>query len=313
MRAKIKSNIFSVFSTTVKPLRKTRLAKLGFVSVIYEFIFKHLYPWPETAVFTVEGSKMFLNPHDRSIMGKAFRGYILDTKEEITTQIFKKVVKNGDIVVDLGANMGYFTLLAARLVGNKGNVYAFEPAPANYNMLVKNVDLNEYKNVIANQKAVSDVVGVVKLYLSDKDIGSHTIRERHDIPQFTESQSGEFVEVESITLDEFFKDEKRAVNVIKMDVEGAELLALSGMERVIRQNKNLKMLVEFYPFAMREMGSSPEEFIRQLSEEYGFSIIAIDELRTPTNKCLKINNVEELMDLCKEDEKIVNLFLEKGR
>lgn len=313
MSDKLKAILFSVFEKVIKPFRGTRLAKFVLVGAVYDFLFRHLHPWPKTTVLEIEGSKMFLNSRDKSSMGKAFRGYILAPKEELTTQIFKDVVREEDTVVDIGANIGYFTLLAAKLVGSKGKVYAFEPEPRNYSMVLKNVELNGYDNVIANQKAISNISGTVRLYLSDKDIGSHTLRERHDVPQFAESQSGEFVEVESITLDEFFNNKRCPINVIKMDMEGAEMLALSGMDRIINENKNLKMFVEFFPSAMREMKCSPEEFVRKVLEDYHFSILAIDELRAPTNKCLKITNVEELMNLCKEDGKIVNLFLTKGQ
>ena len=152
---------------------------------------------------------------------------------------------------------------------------------------------------------------MVRLYLSSKDVGAHTIREHHDKSQFDEKEFGEFVEVEAVILDKFFADKKHPIDVIKMDMEGAEMLALQGMDGIIKENDNLKMFIEFYPSAIREMGCSPREFIHKLFEDYGFSIIAIDELRTRKNQRVEINNIDELMNLCQEEEKIVNLFLGK--
>ena len=111
-------------------------------------------------------------------------------------------------------------------------------------------------------------------------------------------------------MDEFFKDKKHPINVIKMDVEGAEMAAFSGMGRIIREHKNLKMFVEFYFPGIKNAGNSPEEFARRLLEDYHFSILAIGEY-TKDRKYLTINKVDELLDLCR-GERTANLFLERG-
>lgn len=307
-----RSILLSAFEKVSNFLVGIGINRIPGASAIYYLLNELLWRWPTKRVREVEGSKMYLNPRIKGPMRTAFRGFIRSCgKEKLTTQIFKQVVKDGDTVVDVGANIGYFTLLAARLVGKKGKVYAFEPEPRNYEAMLRNIVLNGYDNVFAVQKAVSNVTGIAKLYLSKIDVGAHTLREYHDHPQFEESQFGEFVEVGSVTLDEFFQEKRHPIDVIKMDVEGAEMAALLGMDRIIGENENLKMFIEFYPSAIREMGYSPEEFIQKLLKYYGFSIIAIDELRAPTNQRLKISNVDELMNLCKDEEKIVNLFLER--
>ncbi len=309
--SKFRSILLSAFEKACQPFIRIGVNRIPGASAVYHLLNELLWLWPTKGVIEVEGSKMYATPRVEGPMRTAFRGYIRSHgKENLTTQIFKRVVEDGYTVVDIGANIGYFTLLAARLVGKKGKVYAFEPEPRNYNMVLKNIALNGYENVVPVQKAVSNASGVVKLYLSSKDIGAHTIRQHHDKMQFDEKESGEFVEVESVTLDEFFNDKRHPIDVIKMDIEGAEMAALSGMDRIIRENQNVKVFIEFYPSAIREMGYSPEEFVRKLLN-YDFSIIAIDELRTPTNQYVKVNNVDELMDLCEDEEKIVNLFLER--
>jgi len=307
-----RSILLSTLEKACQALLRTGINRIPGASAIYHLLNELLWLWPTKTVMEIEGSKMYLNSHAKGAMKTAFRGYIRSHgKENLTTQIFKRVVEEGHTVVDIGANIGYFTLLAARLVGKKGKVYAFEPEPRNYSILLKNIALNGYENVAPMPKAVSNTAGIVRLYLSSKDIGAHTIRQYHDKKQFDEKESGEFVEVESVTLDEFFDDKKRPIDVIKMDIEGAEMAALLGMDRVIRENKNLKMFIEFYPSAIKEMGYPPEELVDKLLNGYGFSIIAIDELRMPSNQCLKINDVDELINLCEDEEKIVNLFLER--
>ena len=304
--------LLSALDKACQVLPRAGINRIPGASSVYHLLNELLWLWPTKAVMEIEGSKMYLNSHASGAMKTAFRGYIRSHgKENLTTQIFKRVVKEGHTVVDAGANIGYFTLLAARLVGNKGKVYSFEPAPKNHEMLLKNIALNEYENVVPIQKAVSNTAGTVRLYLSSKDIGAHTIRQHHDKMQFDEKEFGEFVEVESVALDEFFDGKTHPIDVIKIDIEGSEMAALLGMDRIIRENQNLKMFIEFYPSAIREMGYSPEKLVDKLLNGYGFSITAIDELRSPSNQYLKINSIDELMDLCVDEEKIVNLFLER--
>jgi len=301
MLSRLKSILFSVFQKFVKLLWGTGIGKIPGVYAVHGFLFQLLQSGKN--IIEVQGSKMYVNPDNlpRSFK-KTFQSYIINSGwEELTTEMFKKVVKEGDVIVDLGANLGYYTLLAARLVGPRGKVYAFEPEPINYGLLLKNIELNGYDNVVAMQKAVSNVTGKARLFLDDKDTGAHTI--------YQPDNTREFIEVESVTLDEFFRDKKHPVNVIKMDIEGAEMAAFSGMDRLIRGNENLKIFVEFYLPGIARSGGSAQEFIRRLWEDYHFSVLAIGEY-TKDKKYLKINKVDELLNLCK-GEKTANLFLER--
>jgi FkbM family methyltransferase len=303
MWGKLKPNLFSAFGRVTKFLTGTGIGKIPGVCAIYEFLLEHL--WSYETISEIQGSKMWVNPE---YLPKSFRrlflGYIASpVQEELTTELFKKVVKDGDIVVDLGANIGYYTLLAARLVGKKGRVYAFEPEPINYSLLIKNIELNGYDNIVPVQKAISNITGTIRLFLRDKHPDGHTI--------YQPNEKTGLIEVESVTLDEFFEDKKCSINVIKMDIEGAEMAAFLGMERLLKESENLKMFVEFYPHAIKRSGVSPEDFICMLLKDYGFSILAIGD-HTKDKKYLKINNVDELMNFCKGGRS-ANLFLEKGR
>ena len=300
--SKSKSILFWAFQKVCKLLWGKGIGKIPGVSAVHGFLFQLLCP--NKNIVQVQGSKMYMNPDKlpKSYI-KTFQSYILSRDwEELTTEMFKKVVKEGDIVLDLGANIGFFTLLAARLVGKKGKVYAFEPEPVNYSLLIKNIEINGYDNVVPMQKAVSNAAGMVRLFLNNEDTGAHTIRQCDD--------NKEFVEVESVTLDEFFRDKKHPIDVIKMDIEGAEVEAFLGMERIIRENENLKIFVEFYPTAIREIGDSPEEFVHKLLEDYRFSILAIADY-AENKMYLRINSIDELMNFVK-GKLTVNLFLERG-
>ncbi len=291
---------------------RTRIGRIPGAKAIYRLLIELAWLWPSETIVKIEGSKMYLNPRERSPMRTAFRAYLRAAKEPLTTKMFKGALSEGNVVVDIGANIGYFTLLASRLVGKSGRVYAFEPEPTNWYFLRKNIELNRYDNVFLLQKAVSSAAGISRLYTSGSDTGAHTLRRRHARGQFSTRESGESIEVETVTLDEFFEHKEPSIDLIKIDAEGAEMGVVSGMDHLIRKNRHLKMIVEFYPGALREMGHAPEEFARKLIHDHGFSIVMIDELRQPTNQLVEITSVAQLMTICSDEEKIVNLFLKRG-
>ncbi len=310
MTSKIKQALFSAFMKLYRFLSgpEIGLGKIPGLWGVYDILFQLF--WPYENIMEINGSKMYLDVRDKSSsMRQTFQRYALSRiHEPTTTRIFENVVKKGDNVLDCGANIGYFTLLFARLVGSEGKVYAFEPEPRNFEFLTRNIQLNGYSRVTAINKAVSDGTGVVRLYINPKDTGHHTIKQYSGVTD----DNRKFVDIESISLDSFFKD-KYSIDVIKMDIEGSEPLAFSGMDNLIKESKNLKMIMEFYPLVIKEMGFSPEDFARKLLEYYKFSIYVIsDDYSGSKNKHIKINNVDELMDLCKEKDAHLNLFLEKG-
>lgn len=208
----------------------------------------------------VQGSKMFIGNTDVAKLS------IFGVLEPLETNLFKKSIKGGNIVLDIGANIGYYTLIAAKLVGEKGRVYAFEPDKDNFEILKKNVAINGYKNIILINKAVSNKTEKLKLYISEKDMGSHSL--------YKQEKNQKFVLIDSIKLDDFFKDEK--INVIKIDIEGAEFKAFKGMNTLLSQNDNLKIFMEYHPIMLKKSGINPKEFLISLIKE-GFKLYDIDE------------------------------------
>ena len=304
MAARIKSTLFSLFNSAVDLVAGKGLGKLPGASAAYDFIFRYL--WPGGSIIEIEDSKMYINLRDEPFLRKTFEAYISTPHwDELTTNTFKEVVKEGDVVLDLGANLGYYSLLAARLVGSQGKVYAFEPEPRNYRLLLKNIKLNGYSNIIPLQKAVSDETGKVKLFLSSKDSGAHNIRDSSN-----RIESREFVEIEAVNLDEFFAGKNHSVNVIKMDIEGSEPKAFLGMQRIMSENRDLKLFIEFYPDLIMDGGCVPDEFARRLIEDYKFAITVIDD-NWKDKKQLTVSGVDELMEFVK-DKIIVNLFLQRA-
>jgi FkbM family methyltransferase len=195
--------------------------------------------------------------------------------EKYETELFKRLVKKGMIVVDVGANIGYYTLLAAHLVGNEGKVFAFEPEPYNYNLLCKNIKVNGYRNVIPVRKAAYSKSGKMKLFLDKSNLGGHSLSEAN----VDRSAS---ITVEITSLDDYFKNTDYRIDLIKMDVQGSEMEVLEGMTNIINQNDNLKIITEFWPIGLQNTGSSPTGFLKKLIE-YGFALYQIGQYVKPIN------------------------------
>jgi len=158
--------------------------------------------------------------------------------EPETSALIRKLLRPGQIFVDVGAHIGHFVLVGARVVGPTGRVYAFEPAPANFGLLAKNVEVNGYRDSVTMiPLAVSDISGTCPLFVSTADSMWHTI-----LPTW----GGNTIEVPTTSLDGFFEQQGwPPIDLIKMDIEGAEKTALKGMETLSRQNPGLKLIVEF--------------------------------------------------------------------
>jgi FkbM family methyltransferase len=189
-----------------------------------------------------------------------------------TTRLFQEVVKPGTVVIDVGAHVGYYALLAARQVGPQGKVYAFEPEPANYALLLKNIELNGYGNIVAAGEAVSNRVGPATLFLTRLDSGRHSTY-HHGLPE-----KGS-VAVETTTLDAFLEAEGwPKVDLVKVDVEGAEWDVLEGMEQLLRKSEGLKLILEFNPFLLQSAGVDPFRFLERPAS-WRFKVYCIDEGR----------------------------------
>jgi FkbM family methyltransferase len=223
--------------------------------------------------------------------------------ERGTTRVFTELVKEEMNVVDIGANIGYYTLLAARRVGPQGKVYAFEPEPRNFKLLSENLRLNGYENVVPIQKAVSNKAGTTSLFLSPRGSTSHSLLPSRD-------RSKRTITIETVTLDEFFAAEGNpAIQVVKMDIEGWEIEALDGMGKLIAGNSPLKMIVEFYPWGLLSRGISPRVLTDKLIE-LGFTLSAIDE-ETGQTTPFDESHLEQLAKFVDRHKSSMNLLCQK--
>jgi FkbM family methyltransferase len=159
-----------------------------------------------------------------------------------------------DVVLDIGSNLGWYSLLAERLASRKVDIFAFEPDPENFALLTENLRLNKSNMVTALQVAVAEKSGILQLHrYKDSNLGRHSL-----LP----INAGPSVEVPTISLDEFWEARGLADRIprfIKIDVEGYELMALRGGQQVLARCPLL--LAEYSPRYMRAGGIPPGDLV----------------------------------------------------
>ncbi|MBT4584903.1 MAG: FkbM family methyltransferase [Phycisphaerae bacterium] len=215
--------------------------------------------------------------------------------EPVTTHIMQSILKEGMTFVDIGAHVGLFTLPAAKWVGKNGRVVAFEPHPDNFEMLSRNAKTNGLQPELINA-AVSNVAGSVQLHASAFNSGDH---------QIYHSASRKGIAVDCIKLDEFFSSEDR-VDLIKMDVQGAESAAFHGMERLLRNNNSVKVIWELSPSQLKDAGDDAATLLSWL-ESLGFGFTIVDDVTGKVDPA----NAEEVLRRCPSDS-YVNILSERN-
>jgi FkbM family methyltransferase len=195
------------------------------------------------------------------------RQYLLSPFEPFTTALWKRAIGPGARVLDIGAQFGYFALLAAKQAGSTGTVYAFEPVASNYRLLQRNILVNVCGSITAVQKAVSDANTVVPMFVYQES-------DSHSMYRHPQASVKEVVAVASVALDDFLAG--RDWDVIKMDIEGHEPAALRGMEETIARSADLVLFAELAPAYLRRAGMEPRAYLAQL-ERLGFAVRLIDE------------------------------------
>ena len=255
--SKMKKKIHAIYKKSFKIFIGTNIGRYGIVRKLQRFANSNLKPdWVE-----IEGEKMYLDEVDALCLS------INGIHEKIITNLIKKEIHSGDVVLDIGAHIGYYTLQFANLVGSTGKVYAFEPEPKNFELLKKNVQINKHDNVVLIQKIVSDKDGIVEFFISKFDSIGNKL--------FESNEAGSSIKIESTTLDEYFKDLKKKIDFIKMDIQGGEGKAILGMKNLLKENKNLKIIQEWWPDALKQNNTNPEDHLKFL-QHIGYKIYEID-------------------------------------
>ncbi|RME19564.1 MAG: FkbM family methyltransferase [Bacteroidetes bacterium] len=178
--------------------------------------------------------------------------------EKFEIDLIKKIVRPGDVVLDIGANIGFYTMIFSEAVKEKGKVFAFEPDPKNFHRLKNNTQY--LGNVIVENKAISHQTQTIKLYSSELNVDYRT---------YAHPDSQNYTEVQAVSLDDYLREKNiTCVDFIKMDIQGYESFALQGMIETIKKNKHIKILSEFWPYGLQQSGKSAITYYQQLSEYF---------------------------------------------
>lgn len=251
-RSKMRKILFTTVNGVLKPFKGRGLSNTRLGKFVYEKVFVPNKP----SYVMVEGFKLYIHKgkdllSDSILISKEY--------EPIETKIIKDLVKEGDVVVDAGANIGYYTVLLSRAVGPTGKVYAFEPNKESFNLLKRNVKENDCNNVVLINKAISNKEGEIKFYVNENDkASSSTLEETKHL--------GTEVIVNCTTID---KEVAESVDFMKMDIEGAELDGLIGATKLL---KNCGKMVLEVPEERKDF-----EDIKQLLSENKYRIKRLDE------------------------------------
>ncbi|BAU64219.1 FkbM family methyltransferase [Stanieria sp. NIES-3757] len=233
---------------------------------------------------TIYGHKLFVDTRDISLTPHLLLdGYW----ESWISKFFLNLVKPGMRVVEVGSNIGYYSLLAASQVGTSGFIYSFEANPQIYNLLKKNLEINGFlpiSNCI--NKAVTDRAGTVKFKILKEYLGGSSVCRSEQ--QELVGQEAEIIEIESISLDLELGNNAQ-VDILKIDAEGAEPLIIKGAINLLKNNQNIKVMLEFHidHFENKERAYEYLELMRHLG--FKINLITEDSLINPVNDQELIN------------------------
>lgn len=211
-------------------------------------------PAGEVTCTIAKGLKMQVDPRDP--MGKAI--YLYGCYDYPVTRLIETLVAPGMMFFDIGANAGFFSLLASKKCKQ---VFAFEPLPANLRRIARNIEINGLRNVSVIAKAVGDREGTATLYVPESD--------NSGLASLNQMAGAKAIEVPMITLDRFVLSQKLArVDVIKIDIEGAEIMAFEGARELLSRADAADVIFEAHPGSeaakwLRDRGYAIYEFTLQ--------------------------------------------------
>lgn len=228
-----------------------------------KYVFNRFILRRDTLTATTPKYGLELRVKTEDVVGRHLYKY--GAHEPETTDFLRENLKlqDGDVVLDVGGNIGWYSLILDRMAGaHDVAIYSFEPDPTNFALLQENVARNSAKHVISIQAAIADSKGRMTLHLFGKsNRGRHSLLAIHD---------GETIDIDTLTMDGFWSDQglgQRTPRFIKMDIEGFELMALQGATAVL--DRCPLVMLEYSPSYMKTAKLRPSDLI-DLMLERGF-------------------------------------------
>jgi FkbM family methyltransferase len=237
-----------------------RLLPLKGWTLVTETLHPHIANGVSEVVYrTPEGLDVHLD-FDEYIQRSIFYG----AYEPAELAFTRAILRPGDVMVDVGANLGIFTLVAARQVGDSGQVHAFEPVPANFRRLCENVALNGFGNVLTNQLAAGPALGELRLGLDAVTEVTGTQMSGG----YAAGSSLRQLTVPMVPLDRYVAEQlsDRPIRLVKVDVEGYESEVLRGMRSVLSGQRVDFLILEINVYALSRVRARIEDVVDQLRE-----------------------------------------------
>lgn len=220
--------------------------------------------------------------------------------ERQDSAVVRELLRPGGTFVDVGANWGYFTLLAACLVGGSGRVVSFEPDPRLFSRLQANLDRNRFAQVQPRQLAAAHEPGALQLVGFDPEAGNWGLSRLSEHG----NGSGMIFQVAADRLDTMLdKEGIGAVDLVKIDIEGAEELALRGMAEGLRTGRYRRILLEGHPSLLAERNRSLSD-VFQLLDEAGYRGWRIDHSSAASRRAAYARSIDPrqfLIPTCAQD------------
>lgn len=245
--------------------------QVGSERIEYEIVMEGVSPF-----------KIILQPDlfsHRVMAGYLLNGSVYDPE---TTQYLVQNLREGSVFVDIGAHIGWFSLVASRIVGKTGKVFAFEPDRSNYTRFLEHLEVNGIENVVPFNMAVSSTSGLAPFHINSDNDGGHALYDPgvHECNEETRREH-RVIEVPAISVDTFLVDflGDRTVDILKVDTEGAELSVLQGACHLLDIGRIRSVIAEVNPVGLSAMGAS-ESMLKDFMS-FGFQYTDIGKTDEP--------------------------------
>lgn len=224
----------------------------NFLHPLLDFYFRGLVK-KDYKIITRDGVTFMIRPRRKMIVGD------IDILSEVLLEDqydLQQILKPGYTIIDIGGQAGFFSILSSKKIGKFGRIYTFEPFKPNFNQISKNMKINQVRNMEVENKAVSDKVGEVTLFISKQNIGEHSLLKN--------LKNREGINVVSTTLEEIIKKNRiKRVDVLKIDCEGSEYnILLNATRRVMKRIDTIILEQHITPYTKRYKERSITDYLK---------------------------------------------------
>lgn len=239
---------------------------------LYQTVLRFVKNKPTAIVAEARDGRKFISDLTTGMEEMVF---FLGEYEPFISGIARRLIRKGDVCLDVGANFGWYSTLMAKLVGPSGEVYSFEPVPKTFAQLGRNVDLlSDTAKPIINNIALGDRDDILKINLFDDLTSGHASLAADD------SHSSASFDCEMTTLDKYLSmHDTSSVAFAKVDIEGAEMMFLRGAAKLFSQDAKPIFLMEMALAQTSRFGYVPDDLIKFIAERGSYTFYKVDEIK----------------------------------